>query len=272
MKLKTMLFFVLLFAIKSELFAQNNCLDFRPATSNMVNCGSILNGATAFTVECWIKPESNYSINTIVSTKFSGCGTGGFAFHVNSYNTENHALVIESDACSVLQTADNTIEMGKWQHVALVVSSSTSAKLFINGVEQATTGSFQITSLAAPLVIGDYTSGTLTHFYFKGAIDEIRVWNVARPQNQIQSTIYQQLVGTEDNLLAYYPMNQGISCADNKSITSLTDLTANIYHGTLTGFTLLDCTSNFLSADWGFPTVTTGTASNIADKLSLIHI
>ncbi|KPA16025.1 hypothetical protein MHK_003768, partial [Candidatus Magnetomorum sp. HK-1] len=43
---------------------------------------------------------------------------------------------------------------------------------------------------------------------FKGEIDEVRIWNVARTQSQISSNINNRLNGNENNLKAYYRMDK----------------------------------------------------------------
>lgn len=44
-------------------------------------------------------------------------------------------------------------------------------------------------------------------FQFYGALDEVRVWNVARTQSQIQEFMFKQLNGDEAGLVAYYNFN-----------------------------------------------------------------
>ena len=47
-------------------------------------------------------------------------------------------------------------------------------------------------------------------FYFSGLVDEVRVWNITRTQAEIQTNMQTYLIGTEDSLVAYYRMNEGI--------------------------------------------------------------
>lgn len=44
---------------------------------------------------------------------------------------------------------------------------------------------------------------------FNGTIDEIRIWNRARTQKEIEECIYQELTGAEEGLIAYYRFNEG---------------------------------------------------------------
>ncbi len=44
-------------------------------------------------------------------------------------------------------------------------------------------------------------------FQFYGALDEVRVWNVARTEEQIREYMYKELKGDEEGLVAYYNFN-----------------------------------------------------------------
>jgi hypothetical protein len=44
---------------------------------------------------------------------------------------------------------------------------------------------------------------------YNGALDEIRLWNVARTQDNIQSSISQELTGAVPGLNGYWRMNEG---------------------------------------------------------------
>ncbi|HOE58871.1 MAG: T9SS type A sorting domain-containing protein [Bacteroidales bacterium] len=104
-----------------------------------------------------------------------------------------------------------------WQHVA-VVREATSLKMYINGVLVNTSDAF---------TQGDYdlsnTNNLLIGFgqqdFFKGTMDEIRVWNLARTQDQINENMYRELTGSETGLVAYYKMSNGSgsTLSDNKS-------------------------------------------------------
>jgi Concanavalin A-like lectin/glucanases superfamily len=49
---------------------------------------------------------------------------------------------------------------------------------------------------------------------FSGHLDEVRIWNAARTQQQINDVLYRPLTGTEDGLLAYWPID-GASDVDS---------------------------------------------------------
>ena len=45
---------------------------------------------------------------------------------------------------------------------------------------------------------------------FKGKIAEIRIWNIARTQEQIKQDMNRSLSGDEANLIAYWKFDEGV--------------------------------------------------------------
>ena len=64
--------------------------------------------------------------------------------------------------------------------------------------------------------------------FLKGALDEVRVWDVARTQDEIQQFMYKQLTGSEPGLVGYWQLNEGTG-------DIAFDKTINANHGTLFG-------------------------------------
>jgi hypothetical protein len=123
-----------------------------------------------------------------------------------------------------------TLSLNTWYHVALVYSSNLYT-LYINGTSVATyNGGFLYQNSATSFYLGNGYHG-----YFGGVLDEVRIWNTARTQSQIQASKNSELVGTETGLVAYYNFNQGTADGTNTGITTLTDRTSNAKNGTLTG-------------------------------------
>ena len=94
-------------------------------------------------------------------------------------------------------------------------------------------------------------------------MDDVRIWNVARTQTEIQTNMNTELAGTETGLKAYYLFNQGISSGNNTTITSVTDKTANVLNGTLNNFAKTGATSNFVVGKVSGSIVTNGLVLNL---------
>ncbi|HEX6915128.1 MAG TPA: LamG-like jellyroll fold domain-containing protein, partial [Chitinophagaceae bacterium] len=88
-----------------------------------------------------------------------------------------------------------------------------------------------------------YNSGR----FMKGSIDEVRIWNRALCQGEIQNNNSCELPGPQPGLQGYYRFNEGLVNADNSSIITLPDLSGNNRHGTLNNFALNGATSNWVA-------------------------
>jgi hypothetical protein len=87
-----------------------------------------------FTLEGWL-----YSLNTSDTSIFIGTGGNYFALNVNPHDN----VTFYANSGSPTVTFNNTssiFKQGEWKHIALVRSSST-IKLYVNGVADSTTGS-----------------------------------------------------------------------------------------------------------------------------------
>jgi hypothetical protein len=96
------------------------------------------------------------------------------------------------------------IEPGRWTHVA-VVFNGTHRRHFINGelaAEFAETG--PLTTSASEMRIG---SDVLWEFTPSGAIDEVRLWNVARTQAQIRANLSSQITAPQAGLVSVWAFN-----------------------------------------------------------------
>lgn len=96
-----------------------------------------------------------------------------------------------------------------WFHVCCVWDHvNGDHALYINGelVPQSLKGGASLRLTGEPIRIG--TDGHRNQC-FKGMIDEVRIWNVARTQGEIQSTMNKKLAGDEGGLVGYWDFDEG---------------------------------------------------------------
>ncbi len=117
---------------------------------------------------------------------------------------------------------------GNWVHISVVYTyGDKTVKVYGNGVLLNTF------ACGEQIQFGSNLTGTLARFSptyygyaFKGWMDEVRIWNIARTQTEIQSDMYSKLVGSETGLIAYYR-------CDDSSGSVLADSTSNARNGTI---------------------------------------
>ena len=212
--------------------------------------------SSAFTIEAWVFPtESGATRGQMIIGKVDDTQNGVSAdlayslrFGANGFRAE----IGNGTLYAVKESGIQNVKMNQWQHVALVFDgSTTSLNLYLDGVVQGsptTTGFSSVKNSSASLKLGAYS--TAFEQYFKGGLDEVRIWNVAKTQAQIQSTMYSQLTGAQTNLVVQYNFNQGTAGGANTGQTSLAGLNAAgsaAHPGIFRNFALTGTTSNFLS-------------------------
>jgi len=164
------------------------------------------NVGTAFTIEAWIY-ANNWATESwrgsIVAADTQGPDRG-YAFRCGDNGKLSIVIAIDNTWTEIL--SPSLMSTNQWHHVATTVDGTT-FKLYIDGQEVAA-GSFDGTPspFDSDLLIGSsYFDGR----FFDGAIDEVRVWNKARTQQEIADNTTVDLTGAEDGLVIYLPMNDG---------------------------------------------------------------
>lgn len=225
-------------------------------------------GLSDFTIESWVKPNAFASNQYILSTRNSEGGNGNY-WDLGIFGSTGGLYFETANTGAVpyttLTSPTSTLTAGAWQHIA-VTRSSTLVSIYING---------QLTASSAwagvpNLVTGNNTlriSGSgINAAMLNGSVDEVRVWNTARSQCQIQTYMNAEIPSNASGLLYNYHFNQGISSGNNTTITTLTDVSGNNNNGTLNTFALTsgNSTSNWVSPGGvvnGYTTVIVPSAS-----------
>jgi|JI9StandDraft_2_1071091.scaffolds.fasta_scaffold00668_6 Concanavalin A-like lectin/glucanases superfamily len=186
-------------AIGNNHLAPNKPVDYGVMKFDGVN--DYIDGATgiladSYTKEVWIKLESGNPQNNIIS------GYGSHAFWApNGLLSAGH-----NNSWSYVQDP-TPLAANTWIHVAVTYDSSTQTmKLYKNGQLIKSATSVPIVSTTdRNITIGAF--GNPRGSFFKGSMADVRIWNKARTQAEIQADMGKRLTGKELNLVAYYPLN-----------------------------------------------------------------
>ena len=195
-------------------------------------------------VEVWVKPDwvsgaPGYNPSFIGLRDVNG---SRFSFHIRSNYS---AIDLYNGAVG---TVNYNFVQGKWYHITLVLQNSLT-KVYINGkYEGAMNTAVNINNSGKNLNIG---SSNGVSEYFKGEIDDIRIWTSAMTYCETVSYRGTELSGNEDGLIAYYNFDHGTAGGVNSLETTLSDLSSNGLNGTLTNFNLTGATSNWIVSSAG---------------------
>ena len=147
-----------------------------------------------FSVECWFA-RSGWA-NTFARIIDKG-SVGGFGF----YRTSATDTLSFSCSSSFFSTSYAIPDL-TWTHAAFV-RSGTTASVFFNG-EIAFTGAVTSAALTStsPILLG--YNGDNPNEWFRGSIDEFRLWSYARSSGEIASNYNQIITPRTSGLLSYY--------------------------------------------------------------------
>ncbi|MBK8965958.1 MAG: HYR domain-containing protein [Lewinellaceae bacterium] len=218
---------------------------------NVAHHAALDAGTGSSTWELWIK-TSGGALTTIQSLMEK------YGLPIGS--TSQQVLEIEANTGTVRFGLRNTANVGvniysttnvaddTWHHIAAVRDVANGRMIiYIDGNKEADVALTVTGTIGANVPLGIGWSNDFGR-YFRGTMDDCRIWNVARTQAEIQAYMNGALTGSESNLVAYYNFNQGIAGGNNAGLTTLTDLATSLggsNNGTLTNFALSGTTSNW---------------------------
>ena len=170
---------------------------------------------TDFTLEAWIYQISqNYWHNAIIVKRTRESQSGWFwATRGEVFPPTGHLFFQISGGNDPLVESSTTIPLKIWTHVSVVFTKADqTVKMFINGRLDAQKLDMPIPNptTTATLRIGTDSPGVDEHLHkFHGEIDEVRIWNIARSQEEIQATMDAKLHGDEEGLVGYWNFDDG---------------------------------------------------------------
>lgn len=257
----------------TDMDAPGNAIYF-DGTDDNISFQNIPTLGDNFTISAWILPENMTAAHQIVSF-----GSTTEAYHTVQLRLDGDKLEFGMSAGTpALQkvTAGNiALNPDRWNQVA-VSKNGSDITLFVNGYE-AGSGTINVTGLNInQMHFGALIDVVHNVMYYKGLIDEVRIWDEAKSLTQIREKMYVELAGNEANLLAYYDFNatQGNTIED-KSTNDYTGILNNMNNPWQESYALvcpapLDATNiaeNSFTANWEYPI--TGIANGYLLDVSL---
>ena len=200
---------------------------------------SSLNPTANISIEAWVYLDG-FQYYTSVVEKAARTPNKGYTLQI-IYNTIWFTLYHASGQKQIYTSSQ--LSQNSWNHIA-VTYDGTDANIYVNGrlAKTATFGTISIVNTTDSLYIGqDHTSPTPT--FFKGRMDEIKIWNVALTADQIYSRMYRRILYDEvignsfyNNLVAYWKFDKssGIQLSDSSKKTNTAFLVNSASRDTIT--------------------------------------
>lgn len=235
---KFILFGIFFCLFVSQTFAVNYALSFDGYDDfvEILNNNNSLS-LTAMTVEAWVKASPGGSVGRVVYKNAARTG-----------NSDNYTLNVGNNSApyfhieeavgdrdySVTSTVSATST--QWMHIAGVYDGN-QMRIYINGMldNTITIGSQALYQGAENLFLGTdrfsnhggYPVGQIPRNSYSGLIDEVRIWNIARTDQQIAENYNKTISGTTTGLVGYWNFDEAL---DSQTVL---DLSGNNNHGVL---------------------------------------
>lgn len=172
----------------------------------------VVDNTMDYTIETWFKADEAQQTATIIS---NGRGDGedmGGSLNLFALNLEEGRLVFHNNGVRV--ACDGSYADNDWHHVAVAVNrTSGRAQIYVDGKLNTYFEAADLGGIAAAYIhLGarvwtpaDNLQQEKADNFFKGEIDEVRVWNLYKSETLVENGNSNRLDGTEKGLLAYYP-------------------------------------------------------------------
>jgi hypothetical protein len=207
-----------------------------------INNSESLNPVDGITVSMWLylsedpDCDGNNNYRSILYKGWTCCVHDGYDIMMEDDRSISWDVGTAGNPMRYLSSV--FLPIGEWTFLTCTYDAQTSqAKMYFNGVEVPADhgygehGSGSILpnysslnfSYSAYEECPSYGSGT-----FPGIYDEVRLWNYARSQEDIQAGMNAELTGDEEGLAGYWPLNEGTG-------TEVLDMSPNGNHGYFNG-------------------------------------
>ncbi len=201
MGLRSVLWIAIVLMFAEPLAAQTNGILDATKAHAVVPHAPALNPGAAMTLEAWVRPSpQTKAFHAFIDKDYST----GFSFGLASNYPRTDSNIATLYLAGNHYTGPLVVtDSSTWTHVAVTVDTVTHQGVYyVNGTpSRSFSGSLYDSSVTLlPLMIGRSQCGD----QFRGLIDEVRIWNVARTAGEIAGLWNHEARGNEPGLVAVY--------------------------------------------------------------------
>ncbi|MFC2150729.1 LamG-like jellyroll fold domain-containing protein, partial [Calditrichota bacterium] len=204
----TFLIIILLSVQPKLLQASNTCLNFDIndlEEAQAPNIDEIDIDGDQFTVECWINPTEILGVAEIIASLGGTPALGGWKIRVDADGNFSGRFGFDDNGLGWV--AADPVEENTWTHVAMTYDGE-AVRMYVNGEFSASGDEAgNILTTDEPLRFNRREADAAN--FFHGQIDEFRLWEAARTENELAQNMNRYLTGEEEGLVAYYSFDEG---------------------------------------------------------------
>lgn len=197
-------------------------------------------GRNEFTYEAWVKPTKITG-----ATGFMSNGSYAPCFYATTAGVGGDGSV-GYYVSGAWKNSGTFLSANKWYHLAMVRSRDT-ITIYVNGVAAPRRYPSKDSIQNQKLTIGWSRDASE---YFKGDIDEVRVWNVARTEKDLRDFMCTRLSGTETGLVNYYRLDEGSGSKANDKAGGRNFSAVNTSRWVVSGAAIGDSSTYLYTSDW----------------------
>ncbi|MGV6831590.1 MAG: LamG-like jellyroll fold domain-containing protein [bacterium] len=186
---------------------------FNPSNGDFMDVGDNLDlNPSGFTISTWINRDSADSgVKTIVSKRDASFTEG---YELNIWDNNRIQFRWRNGSFNNLVTTTQ-IPDNEWHHVAVVHNGST-LSLYIDGVLDTQSNKAVPNSTSQSFIIGAAGKTSTTQF-FRGNIDEVRVWDTNLTVDQLRFIMNQEIANNSNFVAGSYFLERGITPTKNET-------------------------------------------------------
>lgn len=170
-------------------------------------------GTQEFTIEMWVKPEPVAAENrgAVLVSKYNRGKWGQYFVRLQpddggdaGTRAENLRVFFHREVAPWGHKSDSTVPTGYFSHIGVTYAKGYSS-IYVNGsLFGSQKEGAQDNNPETTVMLGAMLERGAPIDFFSGVIDEVRMWRVARTQEQLRDSMHLALSGMEPGLVAYW--------------------------------------------------------------------
>ena len=187
---------------------RGNQLDFDGGDYLVATGYTGITGSNNRTIEMWVR--SNQNANRTLMEWGINAAPNGRRWLIQRRTDGAIRVNIRGSQVTTATTGDFIdTDDGNWHHVAIVLNGTTldDINFYVDGMLQDKSSSTTTVNTVASSNLHIGSTATQGNNYI-GEMDEVRLWDDARTQDEIRENMHITLMGTEPNLVSYWQFNE----------------------------------------------------------------